>query len=241
MESGALSSTKLTSGSIAGIVIGCLLVLGALIFYLIRARAQRNRMKLRGVWNRSKVLDSTLGISSSSYEPKPYMGDAVPPNTSPVMRFAPASQQAVLPAITTIVAPAITYNNAEASTPLSAQSTYGSPYGGFSSPSANPVNLAPFTATVISTFITTLPDELSIKVAETVRILAEYDDGWALCMNGHGEQGMVPVECLNRGTSANGPSGLGGLVVPSQDRDARGSRRVSSLDPTAQALKVYRN
>jgi len=233
METGALSSTQLSGGSSVGIVIGCLFVAGAVIFYLIRARSQRSRMRLRGVWNRSQVITSPIGFSSTTYDPKPSIGNASE------MRFAPTSRQAVSPPII-IAPPPITYNNAEASSP---QSAYGSPYGGLSAPSPNlaTLTLAPFSATVASTFITSLPDELSIRVGETIRILAEYDDGWALCMNGNGEQGMVPLECLNRGGSANGSSGSGGLAAPTPDRDARGSRRVSSLDPTAQALKVYRS
>ncbi|KZP08719.1 hypothetical protein FIBSPDRAFT_686906, partial [Athelia psychrophila] len=67
------------------------------------------------------------------------------------------------------------------------------------------------------TFIPCLPDELSISTGETVRVLARYDDGWAMCVNGTGEQGMVPTECLDSG---NGRVGSG---------DWRASRRVSSL------------
>jgi hypothetical protein len=49
-----------------------------------------------------------------------------------------------------------------------------------------------------STYIPTLPDELSIDVGETVRVKKEFDDGWALCVNARGEQGMIPLECLER-------------------------------------------
>jgi len=52
------------------------------------------------------------------------------------------------------------------------------------------------TAIIRCTFIPSLPDELSITTGETVTIVNEYDDGWALCANVRGEQGMVPVECL---------------------------------------------
>jgi len=100
--------------------------------------------------------------------------------------------------------------------------------------------ISPSSATVICTFIVTLPDELSIKVGETVRVLAEYDDGWVLCMNADGEQGMVPLECLSRGRPMTSTSfGAGGLMPLTLDRDARGVRRVSSLGPSAPALKVY--
>jgi hypothetical protein len=72
-------------------------------------------------------------------------------------------------------------------------------------------------ATVHCTFIPSLPDELTISTGETIRVLSEYDDGWALCANRRGEQGMVPLECLDR--SDSGPS------TPT----FRNSRRMSSL------------
>jgi hypothetical protein len=81
--------------------------------------------------------------------------------------------------------------------------------------------LFPFGATVICTFITSLPDELSIRVGETIRVLAEYDDGWALSLNARGEQGMVPLQCLDRG--------VGGGRSFDGDADMNGMKRVSSL------------
>ncbi|KAF8183768.1 hypothetical protein K438DRAFT_1129913 [Mycena galopus ATCC 62051] len=57
-------------------------------------------------------------------------------------------------------------------------------------------------ATVCHEFIPFLSDELQVAIGEEVRVLSEYDDGWALCKNDHGDQGMVPLECLNRGAGA---------------------------------------
>ncbi|KIJ69184.1 hypothetical protein HYDPIDRAFT_55230, partial [Hydnomerulius pinastri MD-312] len=74
-------------------------------------------------------------------------------------------------------------------------------------------------ATVKCTFVPTLPDELSITTGERVRLVAQYDDGWALCANGRDEQGMVPQECLER------------IVVDQGEADWRNARRVSSLNP----------
>ncbi|KAG7448281.1 uncharacterized protein BT62DRAFT_877298, partial [Guyanagaster necrorhizus] len=53
-------------------------------------------------------------------------------------------------------------------------------------------------------FIPSLPDELPITNGETIQIIQEFDDGWALCVNGREEQGMVPLECLERVTSSSG-------------------------------------
>ena len=72
-------------------------------------------------------------------------------------------------------------------------------------------------ATVKFTFIPSLPDELSISNGEVVKVLQEFDDGWALCVNSRGLQGMVPLECLDRQEG-----------VP--NRGIRDSNRASSLN-----------
>ncbi|KAK0211816.1 hypothetical protein IW262DRAFT_1414595 [Armillaria fumosa] len=79
----------------------------------------------------------------------------------------------------------------------------------------------PSSAIVKSRFIPSLPDELPISNGETVRILQEFDDGWALCANGREEQGMVPLECLERLTPTSG--------LPATTSDLRKSARESSL------------
>ncbi|KAF8205640.1 kinase-like domain-containing protein [Mycena galopus ATCC 62051] len=65
-------------------------------------------------------------------------------------------------------------------------------------PAPRPVPLAAATAMVRYEFIPSLPDELRIITGEIVYVLAEYADGWALCKNRRGGQGMVPLECLDR-------------------------------------------
>jgi len=75
------------------------------------------------------------------------------------------------------------------------------------------------------TFVPQLPDELAITPGETLYIQTEYDDGWALCVNGRGKQGMVPVECLEGDD--------GELTGPSRIGDWRMSRRASSLRSVA--------
>ncbi|KAG7092950.1 hypothetical protein E1B28_009252 [Marasmius oreades] len=72
--------------------------------------------------------------------------------------------------------------------------------------------------TVRCTFIPSMSDELPISTGETIGVLQEFDDGWALCVNGFGQQGMVPMECLEVPVSP-GP-GLG---------DRLGMKRSSSL------------
>lgn len=98
------------------------------------------------------------------------------------------------------------------------------------SPRTIPASLSGTNATVKFTFIPSLPDELSISNGEVVTVLQEYDDGWALCVNGRGVQGMVPLECLDNGDPTAAAiadkyvSGGGG------NGDARNSRRASSLN-----------
>lgn len=68
-------------------------------------------------------------------------------------------------------------------------------------------------ALVRNAFLPNLPDELAVGQGEMVRVLAEYDDGWALCANMRGEQGAVPLECLQRQRmSGHGASGSEGAV-----------------------------
>jgi len=80
-------------------------------------------------------------------------------------------------------------------------------------------------------FIPSLPDELTISIGETLRVLAGYEDGWSLCMNFQGKQGMVPNECLEKSVSS-----MGLLLLPSNGdyRISKSSARVSSL---AQAVR----
>jgi hypothetical protein len=54
-------------------------------------------------------------------------------------------------------------------------------------------------ALVRMAFVLQLPDELAITPGETLNIQTEFDDGWALCVNSRGKQGMVPLECLEGG------------------------------------------
>ena len=94
---------------------------------------------------------------------------------------------------------------------------------------ASAVALAPASASyafVRCTYIPNLPDELSVTVGETIRVLNSYDDGWALCVNSRNEQGVVPLECLNVG---NTPPSAPGQYLGQGTGDWRMSRRASSL------------
>lgn len=79
-------------------------------------------------------------------------------------------------------------------------------------------------ALVRVTFVPQLPDELAITPGEMVYIRAEFDDGWALCANTRGGEGMVPLECLE-----GGGGHFAEFPPPSVNWHNRDSRRVSSL------------
>ncbi|KAH9928098.1 uncharacterized protein B0H18DRAFT_1001390 [Fomitopsis serialis] len=79
--------------------------------------------------------------------------------------------------------------------------------------SANSVSFA----LVRNAFLPSLPDELAVSQGEMVRVLSEYDDGWALCANMRGDQGAVPLECLQRQRVNVPNAGAGG--VPTRSRD----------------------
>lgn len=88
-------------------------------------------------------------------------------------------------------------------------------------------------------YIPSLPDELSVNVGETVRVVKAFDDGWALCSNARGEQGVVPLECLDRSVSTGNnyaPMRLsvaqsGSSIGYGQENgsDWRNMKRISSL------------
>ncbi|KAI6880451.1 hypothetical protein KC318_g12745 [Hortaea werneckii] len=59
-----------------------------------------------------------------------------------------------------------------------------------------------------------MDDELELKSGQLVRVLHEYDDGWALCIRmDRSQQGVAPRTCLSkmpvkpRGPPSNGSNG----------------------------------
>ena len=125
--------------------------------------------------------------------------------------------------------PPISYNN-DAVFQYSTTPVTSSP-SVFTSPVYLPglMSQSPYSTTVVCTFIPSLPDELTISIGETLRVLTGYEDGWSLCMNSRGKQGMVPNECLEKSFSSME------LLPPTGDyRISRSSARVSSL---AQAVR----
>ena len=186
------SGKRLSRETIAAIVsvIGSLFLL-CLAIFVIRKCFIHKRMRKRLTWTSGMPMP----VSSDDYMFRNNIAPAniEKPRRVPVPSYvpseitpAPGSARPSVPPSPNIAAPPISYNNHNATSPLSARS------------SAQPFSagLRPKSAHVQYTFIPSLPDELTVSTGETLRVLAEYDDGWGLCVNRMGEQGMVPLECL---------------------------------------------
>ncbi|KAF9469376.1 hypothetical protein BDZ94DRAFT_1244311 [Collybia nuda] len=218
-------SRGIPTGSIIGIVVVVVVILIAAIVFLVRKRSVRNRMRMRGGWANKGTMgpsflwiepgEKTSGVFAGAQAPNttskfPYIPPPAPPRPPPAHGtdnpdFVSSTPSALGLSIPTALVPG------RKATPSAYPSSPA--FGGYAS-------LSPESATVRSTFIPTLPDELSITTGEVVRIASVYDDGWALCSNAQGELGMVPLECLDRGIASQ---------VQQEGREYRNMSRVSSL------------
>jgi hypothetical protein len=193
----AIKSNKLSGGLIAGVAAAGVFVILALLF-LFRRMVIGARNKRTSKWG-GKMIPK---FSQTSVE-KSAVG------------YPFAFRHETANAFSSVLPPPLAYNNPDPSpNPPSVSATLGH----------STIVATGRTATVCCTFIPTLPDELSISNGEIVSIVNEFDDGWSLCVNSRGEQGMVPLECLQRDTS-------GALMDSPSDTDLRNARRASSLAP----------
>ena len=232
--SGAKTHPGPSGGTIAAIVIVILLAMGALAFFLFR-RHRIQRRTARRAWTinawRPPVASASLEKGATEINPisLPDIGAAAglsstrgdeggtvqQPRVWAITRKSPPSE---IPQIGGALATLPPSHNSpaflRAPSPQPQPSTVLTAASDSSQPAA---------ALVRVTFVPQLPDELAIKPGETLYIRTEFDDGWALCANTRGEQGMVPLECLEGGGQ------LAGLPPLSLDWNKRNSRRVSSL------------
>ncbi|PPQ99091.1 hypothetical protein CVT24_009359 [Panaeolus cyanescens] len=264
LPNAAATTTAVSGGVVAGIVISCVFLVGTVLFFVWRARSKKRRRRNRGIWSRSKALNMPAPVSNMDYGNEkgtyrftsPTANEKIStsptrqgPKRVPVPQLNPKEERPPSNAFDSgLTSPIIST--------FSSGTVLSVPYGSISQKlyaPPPPQMLSPFSAKVISTFIPNLPDELKIELDDIVRVLAEYDDGWALCMNTAGEQGMVPLECLDRGDSgvsvtrrstlasqSSAPVSLAYLSMPEvPPLERRGSKRLSSLDPTSQPVKTY--
>ncbi|KAK7034699.1 hypothetical protein VNI00_012106 [Paramarasmius palmivorus] len=185
----SLGSTKLSGGAIAGIAIAVVVILAAIIVFLFRKRMIANRKDRRNNWSG--------GVSP----PQPAM-TTVPLNTPAIQAFrdasgyGPPSEPAppVPPIPASLLPGGVRPGSVAIPPPPQAQPPVVVP------PPPSSFNPPIVGGTIVRcTFIPNLDDELWITTGETIKVLQEYDDGWALCENAGQQRGMVPVECLERG------------------------------------------
>jgi hypothetical protein len=227
-----------------------MLVLGLLAVgvFVVRKRYLRSRQKKRATWNAGafakhaemapppsppeveKVNDNTSGAPPMTRaEDRASSYGAYDGVTSGEQQQSPlpsAFGQQAMPQYN-LPPPPMSYNNLAPPTPVHPPSLSPGMGAAAAVGMTRASTAAPTEALIKCTFIPSLPDELSITTGETVRVAAEYDDGWAMCVNIRGEQGMVPLECLEHVSGGGAGSG----VQSSNQSDWRNSKRTSSLAP----------
>ncbi|KAI9460026.1 hypothetical protein F5148DRAFT_1217855 [Russula earlei] len=230
---GSGTHSGLSGGAIAAIVLLVLFVLCAASFFVVRNRRIQKRVASRVTWttgltprpDSDSSLEKGVGHVHSVASDAAAAGPSQPPPAGPgdsvvgapvpvrtIARKPPLPYSPVSP-----TAPPQSYNNP----PVSPVSDTHSP----NVPSIASVDTFGVPTTVRVRFVPQLPDELPITPGETLYIQTEFDDGWALCRNSTGEQGMVPLECLE--------GGGGQFAGVSRTGDRRSTRRASSLRSVA--------
>ncbi|KAG6854579.1 hypothetical protein C0991_004915 [Blastosporella zonata] len=246
------SSSGPPVGAIVGIVLVIVLLLAAGITFWFRRRFVANRLKIRQ-WTKQPTAPSFLWIEpkeSAKITPFPVMSSNTPYRGTDLeanMTFGgPAKAPSVsedlptnngLPYIPPPAPPrpppAAGIYDLQSPAPVSMTLSPSAAVRGLVQRPVSPgiptspwLNKRAESAKVRSTFIPTLPDELSISTGEMVRIHSEFDDGWVLCSNARGEMGMAPLECLDKASEQPKPSNL----------QYRKSVRASSLRATTPKL-----
>jgi len=224
--SGENDSSRPSGGVIAAIVIILLLALCAVAFFVFRRHRIQRRVARRATWTTKHPFDVTLekgverdpAVSSNarietanqlSKEGGNGLGNPPPQVRNIARKPPPLSISPVSPI-------ALSPSQSQISTPDARAPSMDS-----ASVSTVPSTPMPEMAALVRmTFVPQLPDELAITPGETLYIRSKFDDGWALCVNSGGKQGMVPLECLEGGGGQF--AGLSHL---------RTMRRASSLRP----------
>lgn len=211
-RSGSNSSRHPSGGVIAAVVIVLLLASCAVAFFVFRRYRIQKRVARRVTW--------TTNLTPHPFDASLEKGVVRDPAVSSDAQIVAASQSKEskeggsgqdseaksLPPVRNIARkPPLPYTPVTPIAPSPSQSHMSIPDARAPSMDSAGVSTVPSTplpdvpALVRMTFVSQLPDELAITPGETVYIRTEYDDGWALCANSRGKQGMVPLECLEGG------------------------------------------
>ncbi|EEB98966.1 hypothetical protein MPER_01432, partial [Moniliophthora perniciosa FA553] len=188
-QSTSLGTRALSGGAIAGIAIAVVIVVSAIIVFLVRKRMVAHRKDNRSNWGTiPPPAMTTVPLTTPAVEA---FRDAYPRSASPPPPVPPVPH---------ILIQGVDGDRGSVSIPPPpAQALAPAPF--LAPPSA--YNTLPPPPPIIGgtivrrTFIPNMDDELWITTGETIKVLQDYDDGWALCENAQMQRGMVPLECLD--------------------------------------------
>ncbi|KAG8906329.1 hypothetical protein FRB99_007109 [Tulasnella sp. 403] len=251
-----------TSAAIGVTVTIGLLLLCALAFFFVRKRNIDSRKRRRSTWNPPSLSPRAANFDDleasdnrrddGTFEnidieekdgakplPNNFTFKSLPPLDIPALTApGPLHPSGVAPPRMPSPPPVNAPSAADAPSPIG----FATPaLGGGNAPL---ITSTPFSATngrsaagnivvVARTFLPTLPDELSIQTGEQIRLLTQYDDGWAhveRMKSGAGvESGVVPIECLEPIATSAAQFGAG--FTQEAVEGWRLSKRKSSLQP----------
>ena len=181
------SSKGLSSGAVGAIVAIMIIVVAGICAFVARKMYRRRREQKRNTWGAGLVpaLENKRGT---------LYGNDAPSVTEKSTTFSPSTAPSTIPPSPAQISVPPALYNSSASVPF-VPSTLQAPSNHMASAPTPAVEVA----VVVRTFVPNLPDELHISTGEHIRVLSAFDDGWALCANIRGDQGVVPLECLQRG------------------------------------------
>ena len=91
--------------------------------------------------------------------------------------------------------------------------------------------VSPYSTTIVYTFISSLSDELTVSIGETLRVLAGYEVGWSLCIDCQGSRAWCRMSVKRKYNGA--ASRCNGDY-----KNSKSSARVSSLAQAVQAWSL---
>ena len=207
-NTGALREGGLSQGAVAAIVVVVVLVLAASALLLVRFFYKRSRASKRPI---SGMVESAVGVPSTSekkqhplwlkFRGNGQRGSGFTTVTSPM---ASTQQQMAMASSGGGIFPSQPYQPEQQAPiqpwpakPLASAPTPGatSVMGPLTALYPQPGNGTP--ATVLKTYVPSLPDELAINAGERIIVIESFDDGWAqVRRSGAKDSGVVPLECL---------------------------------------------
>jgi hypothetical protein len=235
-SSGGANTAGIVGGSIAGI-----LIFLAIIAFFYRKRQQKRMNDAYGSTEDEKFGVVTphekpsTGLAPLGASPRlslrpvtQFMPNLNPAAASPVVKTGPATSHEIarkpLPGPLALAkSPMPAVSEAQASPTLSAFSD------GFAAPGTPVAAVAGAIAAagekpspvyrVQMDYIPVQPDELEIRAGALVRMIHEYDDGWALCIRmDRSQQGVCPRTCLSTRPVKPRPNPAPGSPVQNQAR-----------------------